>query len=178
LKIKDRIKGLRRVKASELRPHAKNWRMHPPAQQEALRGILAEVGYVDALIARELKDGSLELIDGHLRAEMTPDTKVPVLVVDLSDKEAEKVLATLDPLAAMAERDQAKLDELLGDIRTNSEALTAMFQNMTGKTAEALAPTEFKSFDETIDTSYCCPKCGYKWSGSTGATDPENQQVE
>lgn len=165
MKIKDRIKGLRRVKASELKPNPKNWRGHPPAQQEALRGLLAEVGYVDALIARELKDGTLELIDGHLRAETTPDTKVPVLVVELNDKEAEKVLATLDPLAAMAESDQAMLDELLGGLKTNSEALTAMFQNMTSKTAEALAPTEFKSFDESIETSYCCPKCGYKWSG-------------
>jgi hypothetical protein len=50
VKIKDRIKGLRRVKASELKPNSRNWRTHPPAQQEALRGILAEVGFVDALI--------------------------------------------------------------------------------------------------------------------------------
>jgi hypothetical protein len=31
-----------------------------------------------------------------------PDALVPVLVVDLDDKEADKVLATFDPLAAMA----------------------------------------------------------------------------
>lgn len=26
-------------------------------------------------------------------------------------------------------------------------------------------PEDFKSFDETIETQYCCPKCGYRWSG-------------
>jgi len=36
--------------------------------------------YAAALIARETADGKLELIDGHLRAETTPDTVVPVLV--------------------------------------------------------------------------------------------------
>ena len=45
--IRDRIKELRRVKAARLRPHPKNWRSHPKAQQDALRGVLAEVGYAD-----------------------------------------------------------------------------------------------------------------------------------
>ncbi|MCP4549634.1 MAG: hypothetical protein GY835_24530, partial [bacterium] len=55
--IRDRIKELRRVKASELRPHPANWRTHPKAQQDALRGVLAEIGYADALLCRELPDG-------------------------------------------------------------------------------------------------------------------------
>jgi len=59
VKIRDRIKELRRVPARELRPNPKNWRSHPPAQQDALRGLLAELGYCDATIARELPDGSL-----------------------------------------------------------------------------------------------------------------------
>ena len=47
--IRDRIKDFRRVKANQLRPHPKNWRTHPPAQQDALRGVLAEIGYAGAL---------------------------------------------------------------------------------------------------------------------------------
>ena len=64
--------------------------------------MLAEVGYADALLARELADGSLMLIDGHLRAETTPDAVVPVLVLDVDEAEADKILLTHDPLAAMA----------------------------------------------------------------------------
>jgi hypothetical protein len=68
VKIRDRIKDFRRVKASQLRPNPLNWRIHPQAQQDALRGVLAEVGYADALLARELPDGSLELL-GHVETE-------------------------------------------------------------------------------------------------------------
>src|SRR5271163_3661464 len=103
--IRDRVRELRRVKAKDLLPNRKNWRVHPKAQASALRGLLAEVGYADALIARELSDGKLQLIDGHLRAETTPNAMVPVLVLDVTEEEADKLLLTLDPLAALAEAD-------------------------------------------------------------------------
>lgn len=126
MKIRDRIRELRRVPASELLPNPKNWRTHPKAQQDALRGVLAEVGMADAVLARELPDGSLMLIDGHLRAETAADAKVPVLILDVNEAEADKILATLDPLAAMAETDGAKFDELLRAVNTSSEALQQM----------------------------------------------------
>jgi len=129
MKIKDRIKRLERVKASELIPNPKNWRKHGQAQQDAIRGILSEVGWVDALLVRETPDG-LQIVDGHLRAEVNPDETVPVLVVDLDDASADKVLATFDPIAAMAETDAIKLDELLREIDTGSEALQQMLADL------------------------------------------------
>ncbi len=45
MQIRDRVKELRRVPARELRPNPKNWPTHPPAQHDALRGVLAEIGY-------------------------------------------------------------------------------------------------------------------------------------
>ena len=130
MKIRNRIKELRMIKASELMPNPKNWRTHPKAQQDALRGILAEVGYADALLARELPDGGLMLVDGHLRAESTPDLEVPVLILDLSESEADKLLLSLDPLSAMAGTDSAALDLLLREVNTGSEALSQMFADM------------------------------------------------
>jgi ParB-like chromosome segregation protein Spo0J len=104
-----------------------------------MRGVLAEIGYADALVARELADGSLELIDGHLRAETTPDMSVPVLVVDLDDQEALKLLATLDPLSAMAERDDQMLGELLADLHTDNEAVRAMLASLAEQQELAVA---------------------------------------
>ena len=120
MKIRDRIRELRRVPASDLRPNPKNWRTHPEAQANALRGLLSEVGMADAVLARELEDGSLMLIDGHLRAETIGEEEVPVLVLDVNEAEADKILATLDPLAAMAEADAAKLDAILREVDTGS----------------------------------------------------------
>jgi ParB-like chromosome segregation protein Spo0J len=130
--IRDRIKEFRRVKASQLRPHPKNWRTHPAAQQDALRGVLAEIGYAGALLARELPDGSLELIDGHLRAETTPDAEVPVLVLDLDEREAEKLLALHDPLAGMAEANEEVLAGLLSQVETENDAVQALLDQMLG----------------------------------------------
>lgn len=130
MNIRNRITAFRMVKASELRPNPRNWRKHPEAQQNALRGILAEVGYVDALLARTLPDGSLELVDGHLRAETTPDQEVPVLVVDLDEDEAAKVLATFDPLGDMAEMDSEKFADLYALIETESDALREMLDGL------------------------------------------------
>lgn len=45
MKIRDRIVELVRVPASELVPNPKNWRTHPTAQADALKGVLAEVGW-------------------------------------------------------------------------------------------------------------------------------------
>lgn len=140
MKIRDRVKELRRVRAAELQPNPKNWRTHPQAQQDVLKGILAEVGYADALLARETADGGLMLIDGHLRAETTPDTVVPVLVLDVDEAEAAKILATLDPLAALAQADGAKLDALLREVDTGNEALQRMLDNLAQH--EGLVPGE------------------------------------
>ena len=155
MQIRDRVKELRRVKAGLLRPNAKNWRTHPQAQQDALRGVLAEIGYAGALLARELPDGTLELLDGHLRAETTPEMEVPVLVLDLDDREAAKLLAVYDPLAGMAEANEQMLAELLGDVETDSEALQSLLDEMLAgstpadaeETADSATPAEVDVHD-------------------------------
>ena len=129
MKIRDRIKSLRRVKASDLAPNPRNWRTHPEAQADALRGILAEVGFAGAALARETPDG-LMLIDGHLRAELSPDAKIPVLVLDVTEAEADKILATFDPVGAMAEANEQALGELLASIEKDNAGLQAMLEEL------------------------------------------------
>lgn len=142
MQVRDRIKELRRVRAADLRPNPRNWRTHPPAQHDTLRGVLAEVGYADALLARELSDGSLMLIDGHLRAETTPDAMVPVLVLDVDAAEADKILLTHDPLAAMAEPAEDQLRALLAGVETDSEAVRSLLSSLAD---------QLKSADQLLD---------------------------
>ena len=102
-------------------------------QVRALRALLNDIGYADALIARELPDGQLQLIDGHLRAETTPDEQVPVLVLDVTEEEADKLLLTLDPLAAMAETDAERIGALLETVRTDDEAVQELLKRTAGE---------------------------------------------
>jgi tRNA1(Val) A37 N6-methylase TrmN6 len=133
MQIRDRIKDFRRVPASQLKPNPKNWRTHPKEQADALRGVLAEVGIADACIARELPDGSLMLVDGHLRTETLGVELVPVLVLDVTEEESDKLLATLDPLAALAGRNDQLLEELIANIDTENESLQKMLDDLLGQ---------------------------------------------
>ena len=169
MEIRDRIKELRKVKASELLPNPKNWRKHPDGQANALRGVLSEIGYADALIVYETPNG-LMLIDGHLRAETTPDQEVPVLVTDLTEEEADKVLATLDPLASLASTDTVALTELLQQLSFQNDAVLDMLKvvsddGISDAIKDMQPPDDFDSFDEDIPTQYQCPSCNYEWSG-------------
>lgn len=114
--IRDRIIDRRKIKASDLKPSPHNWRTHPDKQREALRSILRDIGWAGVEITRILPDGSLELIDGHLRAEEMGDQLIDVAVTDLDEAEARKLLAVFDTVGRMAGIDEAKLAELMNDL--------------------------------------------------------------
>ena len=169
MQIRDRIKELRRVPASELLPNPKNWRVHPTAQQDGLRTMLAKVGYADALIARETPEG-LVLVDGHLRAETTPDTSVPVLVTDLTEAEADEVLATLDPLASLAETDVDALKGLLEGIDRDNESLNTLLEDISDNYNVGIA----ELLEQATDAEYVPPDNRLTAAGAGGV--PENMK--
>lgn len=166
MKIEDRITNFRRIPAKDLKPNPRNWRQHPTAQSDALRGVLAEIGWADAVPARETDD-RLDLSDGHLRTQIAVDEMIPVLIVDVTDEEADKILASHDPIGAMAETNAAALEGLLQDIETKSEALETMFETMAQDAGFAPPDFELVSADEQgrLDerAKIECPECGHQF---------------
>ena len=160
--MRDRVKELRRVPASELRANPKNWRTHPPAQEAALKGVLAEIGFADAMIARETEDG-LELIDGHLRREVMGDQEVPVLVLDVTEEEADKLLLTYDPLAAMAHADLDNLLALASLTQFESPAVFDMLEALINGERDVM-PMLGDELDESIadGVQLCRCECGHE----------------
>ena len=155
MNIRDRVKELRRVKASELRPSPFNWRSHSTEQLDALRGILAEVGFAGASLARELENGSLELIDGHARAEVSGDAIIPVLVLNVTEDEAKKILATFDPIGAMATADVEKLEALLQEVSSSNDAVNALLESVARDAGIATVEDEPQpAGQETIPEKY------------------------
>lgn len=129
--LRDRVLEMRRVPSTELLDHAGNWRTHPKAQQEALSGVLKQIGIAGALLAyySARNDGKLTLIDGHLRKQ-SEAAEWPTLILDVDDAEADVLLATHDPLAALAQADQAKLSDLLQRTMVEDAAVTAMLSHL------------------------------------------------
>ena len=126
--IRNRIKGHRRVRAGDLVPHEFNFRLHPEAQRAALQALYREVGLARSLLAYELPDGRLKLLDGHLRRDLDPDMEVEVEVLDVNDEEARALLLSIDPLAALAQT-QEQLHQRLRELTpTDSEDLRAAWE--------------------------------------------------
>ena len=82
----------------------------PPSQ-----ALYREVGFARSLLAYELPDGRLKLIDGHLRRDLDPDMEVEVEVLDVNEDEARTLLLSIDPLAALAE-EQEQLRQRLSEL--------------------------------------------------------------
>src|SRR5882724_3564754 len=99
--IRNRIKEHRRVRAGDLVPHEWNFRTHPELQRAALAALYAQVGFARSLLAYELSDGRLKLIDGHLRRDLDPDMEVDVEVLDVNDDEARALLLSIDHTASV-----------------------------------------------------------------------------
>ena len=127
----DQVLACRRKTSPRNPPVTYDWSCQP-----ALRGLLEQVGVAAALTAyhSERNGGKLTLIDGHLRKQ-DYDLDWPTLILDVTDEEADLLLASHDPLVALAEYDRAKLDGLLQNVRARSPALLGMLKNLAAKTA-------------------------------------------
>jgi hypothetical protein len=137
-----RIKGHRRVRAGDLVPHELNPRTHSDAQRAALAALYAEIGFARSLLAYELPDGRLKLIDGHLRRALDPNMDVEVEVLDVSDDEARKLLLSIDPLAGLAGYDAQVLDDLRRLTDTSSDILRDLWDTLAASEAEVAAELE------------------------------------
>jgi DNA modification methylase len=130
----NRIVGEGVERPDQLLANPSNWRIHPKHQQDALSAVLDNVGWVQRVIINRTTG---HIVDGHLRvllADRRGETEVPVLYVDLTPDEELTILATIDPLSAMAATDSAKLAELLASVQTDDAALEAVLRGV-GETA-------------------------------------------
>src|SRR6516165_8131798 len=141
--IRNRIKGHRRVRAADLVPHEWNFRLHPEPQRAALQALYREVGFARSLLAYELPDGRLKLLDGHLRRDLDPDMLVDVEVLDVNDDEARALLLSIDPLAALAETQGQLHNRLLELTPTVSPELQTAWEAAARASLEAAAPRDW-----------------------------------
>lgn len=108
------------IEAGSLADNPNNWRKHSREQLQTIRDLIndPEVGWAGVCLYNERTQ---RLIDGHARKSVS-DAKalVPVLIGNWSEQAESKILATLDPVASMAQTDVAAYKALIENVQTDS----------------------------------------------------------
>jgi ParB-like chromosome segregation protein Spo0J len=153
---RNRIVGTGNEDPAQLLANPLNYRRHPGSQRDALRGSLNEVGWV-AMVTVNRQTGFV--VDGHARIEEAisrHEKTVPVLYVDLTPEEERLVLASFDPISAMAIHDQERLNELLEDMHVDDVGLQSLLDSLNQQAAKETDKTAPESPTDEVT----CPACG------------------
>jgi hypothetical protein len=132
---KSRIVERAMVDPKTLTKNTLNWRRHPAIQAEAMKEALDRVGWVQDIIVNQ-RSGLL--VDGHLRLDLAiahDEREIPVVYVDLDSDEERLVLATYDPLGALATTDRVLLDGILQEVEAGAGALAEMLARLAQEPA-------------------------------------------
>lgn len=139
---RSRIVGYGNVDPHDLVGNPRNWRTHPDHQRDALAGLLTEVGWVAEVLVNQ-RTGFV--VDGHLRVASAlrhGETSVPVRYVDLDDAEERLVLATFDPVSALAGSDADTLAALLEGLQPADAAVAALLKDLAPPLNKHLNPDD------------------------------------
>lgn len=130
---------------AELRPHPRNYRIHPPDQLAHIAASIKANGfYRNVVVAR---DGTILAGHGVVQAcEMLGIGEVPCIQLDVEpgDARALRVLAGDNEISALGENDDALLGGLIQEIMNGTEALlgTGLDEARAHALATAAAPLE------------------------------------
>jgi|GEM_PF-1952940 len=141
--IENRIVGYGDEDPEQLLANPYNYRIHPSYQQEAVSAVLGEVGWIKHVTVNSLTG---HIVDGHLRvmeAIKKGEKSVPVKYVELTETEELEVLATFDPIKALAQKNNIRAQALADRVVTRSNALR--------ETVEAIRPPQMPDSDAPIE---------------------------
>jgi hypothetical protein len=160
--------GISYVKPSALKAADYNPRMMTDKARAALKRGIETFGLVDPIIAR--KSDHL-VIGGHQRLHAAQElglATVPVVYVDVDDRQAAALNVLLNNPSAQGEWDFSKLSGLLSDLDANGfdATLTGFDDEELARMLGHVPDVEFREFGEDTadDVKYVdCPKCGHRF---------------
>ena len=123
---RSRIVGYGEEAPDQILAHPLNPRVHSSRQRETVSALVGEVGVVEPII---INQRSGFLVNGHLRAQLalSQDDPSPLAVTYIDCDEAEErfILATYDPVGALATTNRTKMAELVAQATTENADILA-----------------------------------------------------
>ena len=110
-----------------------NFRVHSSYQQKVLEANIDHLGFIRSVTVNRQTG---HVIDGHLRiilALRRDEPEIDVEYIDLLPEDEILALVTLDPIAALAGKDNTKLDETLRGLTVTNPTLTAFVGRLAGQ---------------------------------------------
>lgn len=150
------------IRIADIIPYENN----PRKNEEAIEKVAASIrdfGFKVPIVV----DKNNVIVAGHTRlkaAEMLGLETVPVIRADdLNDEQIKAFRLADNKTSEFAEWDFSKLEEELAEI-SEIDMSEYGFEELEEKTISEEAPEDFQEYDEELETTHKCPKCGYEWS--------------
>lgn len=156
-----------RTPLSKIHPDPANPNKHPKRQIEQIALSLQEFGQHQPIVC-DLA-GVIAVGEGRYLAALALGWD-DAAVVFVDDDELRRVRRNIadNQTARLAEMDA---EALLALVQTQSEPVAGFDAQAVEELLKAVektiteAPEDFAEYGEDIETEFCCPKCGYRWSG-------------
>lgn len=165
---------------ADLAHDPRNLRLHTPRNIGVIADALQEVGAARSIVvdedlvvlagngvieaAAEVGIEKVRIIDAAgdeiiavRRRDLTPEQKLRLGAFD--NRTAELSGWDVEALARELEQNDTIFDGMFHD-----EEMVELLKSIENR-PDVEAPGDFASYDDDIATEYCCPKCGYEWSG-------------
>jgi DNA modification methylase len=117
-------------------------------QADALAAVLGDRGWVSEVVVNRTTG---HILDGHLRVELAlarGEPSVPVTYVEIAEGEEPLVLATFDPIGALATTDSAALDALLREVVSDDPAIAQLLETVAQEAGLSFARAGLTDPDE------------------------------
>lgn len=166
---------------STLKLDPRNARRHPERNLDGIKVSLAENGQQKAIVVRP--DGTVVAGNGTLVAARGLGwTKLAAVVFDGTADQARRFALQDNRTAELAEWDKVVLldevqlvgaddPELLGFTADELRAMAGLppIESGSPPVPSLSPPVQFNRLDNNVQTEHQCPRCSYKWSGSSAA---------
>jgi len=155
--LRSRIVGYGTMPVDEALIHPDQFRIHPKAQQEALKTVLDKVGWVQNVIVSRRTGYILDGVCRLTIAERRGEKEIPCVYVDVTADEERVILASIDAIGALAIPDKEKLSELIQSVECDDAAIVKLLATVAA--GESMPPVD-EAFPADEPKTVTCPNCG------------------